>query len=79
MRQNVVVKTKKTEVVRRDSDPKFNESLAFKVGADSLDNSSVVVAVWQSLTGQKGTAEWATRALSGLYRSPYNSFGDNVN
>jgi len=54
MRQNNVIKTKKTEIVKHDSEPKFNESLSFKMTAEALDCSSVVCAVWQSISGQKG-------------------------
>lgn len=63
MRQNTAVKTKKTEVIKKDSDPKFNESLAFKMPSDALDVSSVVIAVWQSLSGQKGSCAYHKAAF----------------
>jgi len=31
MRQNVVVKTRRTDVIKRDVAPKFNESFSFKM------------------------------------------------
>jgi hypothetical protein len=53
MRQNTIVKSKRTDIVRRDLQPKFNESFAFKLSADSIDLSSVVVTVWHSVAAQK--------------------------
>jgi len=54
MRQNTVIKTRRTDVIKRDVAPKFNESFSFKMSADTLDMSNVVISVWQSLSALKG-------------------------
>ena len=54
VRHRTVVKTKHTDVVKRDDQPNFNESFVFKLPVDSLDTTSIVNAVWQSLCGKKG-------------------------
>jgi len=54
MQHGSVLKTKRTDVIKRDVSPRFNESFVFKVSADDLDKSSYVVTVWQSLSGQRG-------------------------
>lgn len=54
MRHSSVVKTKKTDVVKQESNPKFNESFVFKLSADSLDMASLIISAWNSISGQRG-------------------------
>lgn len=56
--QNKVIKTKKTEVIKKTSDPNFNESFTFKLQAGSLDTASVTVSALQHISGHKG--KWCT-------------------
>ncbi|XP_052266141.1 synaptotagmin-15-like isoform X2 [Dreissena polymorpha] len=53
MVQNKTVKTKKTEIVRKSSEPVFNESFTFKLPAASLDTANVTVTAMQHQTGYK--------------------------
>jgi len=54
MRQNTTVKTRRTDVIKRDLAPKFNESFSFKMAADVVDMYSIVISVWQSVSALKG-------------------------
>ncbi|KAJ8023079.1 Synaptotagmin-15 [Holothuria leucospilota] len=54
MSASKVIKAKKTEVVKKESNPTFNESFQFKVPSDSLDTISICVAVMQHAPGVKG-------------------------
>ncbi|XP_054773392.1 synaptotagmin-15-like [Lytechinus pictus] len=49
-----VVKAKKTEVVKKNPSPTFNESFHFKLPPDGLDMYSILVAVMQHAPGVKG-------------------------
>ena len=49
-----VVKAKKTEIVKKNSSPTFNESFHFKLPPDGLDMHSVSLAVMQHAPGVKG-------------------------
>ncbi|XP_071953041.1 synaptotagmin-15-like [Antedon mediterranea] len=49
-----VIKTKKTEVVRKTNSPTFNESFHFKVAPDSLDVVSICLTVLQNAPKVKG-------------------------
>lgn len=53
--QSKVIKTKKTDVIKKTNNPEFNESFTFKLPAASLDMASVnITAMQQSSTGIKG-------------------------
>jgi len=54
MRHNTTIKTRRTDVIKRDVAPKFNESFSFKMTSDMFDVSSVAVSVWQSVSALKG-------------------------
>ena len=54
MRHGSAVKTKSSDVIKRDVSPKFNESFVFKMAPDGLDTTSFVISIWQSVIGQKG-------------------------
>ena len=54
MVQNKVIKTKKTEVVKRNENPEFNESFTFKLPLSSLDTANVTVTAMQHQSGYKG-------------------------
>lgn len=49
-----VIKAKKTEVVKKEPNPNYNESFQFKVPSDSLDTISICVSVMQHAPGVKG-------------------------
>ncbi|XP_072165720.1 synaptotagmin-15-like [Diadema setosum] len=49
-----VMKAKKTEVVKKNCNPTFNESFHFKLPPDGLDMYSISVAVMQHAPGVKG-------------------------
>ncbi|ESO89388.1 synaptotagmin 15b [Lottia gigantea] len=53
MVQNKVIKTKKSEIVRKTTCPTFNESFNFKLPVNSLDTASVTLTAMQHLTGHK--------------------------
>jgi len=47
LQQNKVLKTKRTEVVRRSVSPSFNESFTFRMSQSVVDVSSVSITVMQ--------------------------------
>ncbi|XP_074647525.1 synaptotagmin-15B-like isoform X2 [Tubulanus polymorphus] len=51
--QNKILKTKKTDIVKKNSDPEFNESFTFKLQASCLDTASVNITAMQQVTGHK--------------------------
>ncbi|BFZ02988.1 hypothetical protein BsWGS_06027 [Bradybaena similaris] len=53
MMQNKPVKAKKTEIIKKNCSPNFNESFTFKVPITSLDSVSVSIAVMQHVSGHK--------------------------
>ncbi|KAL8565058.1 hypothetical protein ACOMHN_005261 [Nucella lapillus] len=53
MIQNKAVKTKKTEVAKKTSQPSFNESFTFKLPVSGLDTASVNLTLLQHLSGHK--------------------------
>ena len=55
MVQNKIIKTKKTEVVKRNENPEFNESFTFKLPLTSLDTANVTITAMQHQSGYKGT------------------------
>ncbi|KAK2178334.1 hypothetical protein NP493_546g00002 [Ridgeia piscesae] len=59
LQQNKVIKTKKTEVVKRSTNPSFNESFTFKLPVSSLDIASVSLTAIQHMTGLKGSFMFA--------------------
>ena len=63
MRHNSTIKTRRTDVIKRDVAPKFNESFSFKMTADVLDVCSVGISVWQSVSALKGPALRFTSSL----------------
>ena len=54
MVQNKTVKTKKTEIMKKNANPVFNESFTFKLPQTSLDTANVTVTAMQHQTGYKG-------------------------
>ncbi|KAI0212144.1 Synaptotagmin-15 [Lamellibrachia satsuma] len=53
LQQNKIIKTKKTEVVKRSTNPSFNESFTFKLPVSSLDIASISLTAMQHMTGLK--------------------------
>lgn len=53
MVQNKIIKTKKTEVVKRNENPEFNESFTFKLPLTSLDTANVTITAMQHQSGYK--------------------------
>ncbi|XP_077999360.1 synaptotagmin-15-like isoform X2 [Glandiceps talaboti] len=51
---NKVMKTKKTSVIKRTTDPVFNEFFYLKVSSDQLDTTSLSIAVMRHAPGVKG-------------------------
>jgi len=54
MRHNTTIKTRRTDVIKRDMAPKFNESFSFKMTSDVIDMSSVAISLWHSISALKG-------------------------
>ena len=54
MVQNKQLKSKKTEVVKRNENPEFNESFTFKLPLTSLDTANVTITAMQHQSGYKG-------------------------
>lgn len=54
MVQNKTIKTKKTEIMKKNSNPVFNESFTFKLSLSSLDTANVTITAMQPQTGYKG-------------------------
>lgn len=54
MIQNKIVKTKKTEVAKKNNTPNYNESFTFKLPVANLDTASINVSAMQSVSGHKG-------------------------
>ena len=54
MVQNKLLKSKKTEVVKRNENPEFNESFTFKLPLTSLDTANVTITAMQHQSGYKG-------------------------
>ena len=56
MTQNKSVKVKKTEIVKKSSNPVFNESFTFKIAQAALDTANVTITAMQHQVGYKGGA-----------------------
>ena len=54
MQHGRVVKTKKTETVKKTTSPAFNESFTFKISAADIDGTSLSVIAMQCAPGQRG-------------------------
>ena len=54
--QNKVVKSKKTEVMKRSTSPVFNESFTYKLNSASLDTASVTITAMHYVSGHRGTS-----------------------
>ena len=54
MVQNKTIKTKRTEIIRKNASPVFNESFTFKLSLPSLDTANVTITAMQPQTGYKG-------------------------
>ena len=54
LQQNRIVKTKKTEVIKKSANPNFNESFTFKLPVSGLDTASVTISAMQHFSGHKG-------------------------
>ena len=52
--QNKVIKNKRTECVKRTTNPVFNESFTFKIAHSALDTASISINAYQHHSGQKG-------------------------
>ena len=63
LQQNRVVKTKKSEVVKKTSNPAFNESFTYKLAVTGLDTASVTVSTMQSLSGHRGEGDTLLGAI----------------
>ena len=55
LQQSKVIKSKKTDTVKRTHCPVFNESFIFKVHQDDLETVSLSITAMQYCIGQKGT------------------------
>ncbi|KAL4239872.1 calcium ion-regulated exocytosis of neurotransmitter [Mactra antiquata] len=53
MVQNKTIKTKKTEVIKKKTNPVYNESFTFKLPNTSLDTANVTIIAMQPQTGYK--------------------------
>ncbi|XP_052782510.1 synaptotagmin-15-like isoform X2 [Mya arenaria] len=53
MVQNKLVKGKKTEIIKKNSNPVFNESFTFKLPVVSLDTANITITAMQHQTGYK--------------------------
>lgn len=53
MVQNKTIKTKKTEIIKKNSNPVFNESFTFKLSLSALDTANVTITAMQPQTGYK--------------------------
>ncbi|XP_045213417.1 synaptotagmin-15-like isoform X3 [Mercenaria mercenaria] len=53
MVQNKTIKTKRTEVIKKNANPVFNESFTFKLSIPSLDTANVTITAMQPQTGYK--------------------------
>lgn len=56
MRHSGVVKSKRTDLIKNDHNPKFNESFVFKLLPEILDKTSVSVTAWNNMSGQRDKA-----------------------
>ncbi|XP_046369955.1 synaptotagmin-15-like isoform X1 [Haliotis rufescens] len=56
MIQNKMVKSKKTEVVKKSTSPTYNESFTFKLPVTSLDTASITLTAMQYYSGHKDKA-----------------------
>jgi len=54
MVQNKTVKVKKTEIVKKNMNPVFNESFTFKLPLASLDTANITITAMHHNTGYKG-------------------------
>lgn len=54
MQQGKIVKSKRTDMVKRNVSPVFNESFTFKLPVASLDMASISFTAMQYVTGQRG-------------------------
>jgi hypothetical protein len=52
--QNKVVKSKKTEVIKKTDCPNFSESFTYKLPVASLDSASINITAMQHQSGYKG-------------------------
>lgn len=52
--QNKVLKSKKTEVVKKTDNPNFSESFTFKLPVSNLDSASINITAMQHQSGYKG-------------------------
>lgn len=52
--QNKIVKSKKTEVIKKTDSPNFSESFTFKLPVASLDSASINITAMQHQSGYKG-------------------------
>lgn len=52
--QNKVLKTKKTEVLKKTDSPNYNESFTLKLPVTSLDAASLSLTIMQHSSGHKG-------------------------
>ncbi|VDI72595.1 Hypothetical predicted protein, partial [Mytilus galloprovincialis] len=51
--QNKVLKSKKTEVVKKTDNPNFSESFTFKLPVSNLDSASINITAMQHQSGYK--------------------------
>ncbi|XP_015917389.2 synaptotagmin-15 [Parasteatoda tepidariorum] len=65
MRENKVVKTKKTMVCKNSCDPKYNESFHFKMSKNSINLCSITIQILQAGIKDK------TRCLGRIVLGPY--------
>ena len=78
MVQNKLLKTKKTEVVKRNENPEFNESFTFKLPLTSLDTANVTITAMQHQSGYKGKYIILSNASHGLFfETGYTFKGDS--
>ena len=59
--QNKVIKSKKTEVIKKTDSPNFSESFTFKLPVTNLDSASINITAMQHQSGYKGKSKFVDK------------------